>query len=184
MAEIFCIGFHKTATKSIAEALEVLGYKTFHWHEDLAKKWYAGNIDYLLDFCKQYDAVSDNPFPLIFKELYKANPDGKFIFTYRSTPERWADSLIRHMAINNAGRKRFLSRVLYGDDAADGSAKPEHYIKTYLKHMQLVKEFFKDKPNYLEMCFENGDGWLELCPFLGKSIPDKPFPHLKNKNNK
>lgn len=183
MADIFVIGWHKTGTKSMSEALKILGYNSFHWSEDLAKKWYAGRIDYLLDFCKRYDAVTDMPFPLMYKELFNANPNGKFIFTYRSSPEKWASSLIRHIIINNKRRKRFMARVLYGDDSANGSADPSHYIQRYLQHMRNVREFFEGRSNYLEMCFELGSGWPELCQFLDKPIPNKPFPHLKNKNN-
>jgi hypothetical protein len=182
--KVFCIGFHKCYTKSIAEALEVLGYKSFHWDEGLARKWHAGKIGEVLQFCEQYDAVSDLPFPLMYRELFDAYPDAQFIYTYRSTPEKWADSLIRHMVVNNKRRKRFMARILYGDDAADGSAEPGHYIKVYLQHMRAVREFFEDKSNYLELCIEHGHGWQELCEFLDKPVPDVPFPHLKNKNNK
>ncbi|MYB38989.1 MAG: hypothetical protein F4Y26_16720 [Gammaproteobacteria bacterium] len=30
----------------------------------------------------------------------------------------------------------------------------------------------------LVLDFERGDGWPELCAFLGEPVPDTPFPHV------
>ena len=41
-----------------------------------------------------------------------------------------------------------------------------------------VKSFFSDKPKerFLEFDVFSGDGWRELCQFVGAEIPDIPFP--------
>lgn len=53
-----------------------------------------------------------------------------------------------------------------------------HLLGTYLLHNKEVRDYFKDRPDdFLEVNWENGDGWELLCDFLGKEIPDRPFPH-------
>ena len=60
-------------------------------------------------------------------------------------------------------------------------------ISKYKKHLpnlvnidgDLVREFFEDKPNnFLEVCWEHGHGWNELCEFLNLNVPKYvDFPH-------
>ena len=49
----------------------------------------------------------------------------------------------------------------------------------YEKHNEAVREYFKDRPEkLLTMCFENGDGWNKLLPFLGiEGTPVADWPH-------
>lgn len=40
-----------------------------------------------------------------------------------------------------------------------------------------LREFFEGRPDdLLIMDLTAGDGWPELCEFLGYATPDKPFP--------
>ncbi len=43
-----------------------------------------------------------------------------------------------------------------------------------------VRHFFADKPEgkLLELDLFAGEGWEELCRFLGRSVPSHPFPKL------
>ena len=38
------------------------------------------------------------------------------------------------------------------------------------------------RPRLLEMDIAAGDGWEKLCAFLGRDVPDQPFPHLNKAN--
>ena len=51
------------------------------------------------------------------------------------------------------------------------------FIHRYETHNAIVREFFKNKNNYIELCWENGDDWNKLCKFLNIEIPSLPFPH-------
>lgn len=43
-------------------------------------------------------------------------------------------------------------------------------------------DHFKDRQNdLLVVDFTQGAGWEELCGFLGRDVPDIPFPHANNK---
>jgi hypothetical protein len=46
-------------------------------------------------------------------------------------------------------------------------------------HQRNVLWYFQDRPSDLlmfDLC--GGDGWEKLCSFLGKPIPDQPFPRV------
>jgi hypothetical protein len=47
--------------------------------------------------------------------------------------------------------------------------------QTYREHYAKVRKLVP-KERLLE--YQLGSGWEPLCTFLGKDIPDKPFPHL------
>ena len=51
------------------------------------------------------------------------------------------------------------------------------FLKRYFDHNEQVCGYFKDKPNkLLVMDMSAGDGWDELCPFLGVRKPDCDYP--------
>jgi len=54
----------------------------------------------------------------------------------------------------------------------------EHALEVYRLHQQLVREIVPP-PNLLQ--YNVKDGWEPLCLFLGKPVPDKPFPWLNER---
>lgn len=50
--------------------------------------------------------------------------------------------------------------------------------KDFLEHDAMVKELV---PPERLLIFKLSDGWEPLCKFLGKPIPEKPFPHLNER---
>ena len=51
-------------------------------------------------------------------------------------------------------------------------------IERYKKHNEEVEQYFRDRlQDILFVSWEEGAGWKELCEFLGKDIPNEPFPH-------
>jgi hypothetical protein len=69
-----------------------------------------------------------------------------------------------------------IRRILYGLPFPD--VTPEDLIERYTRHNQEVMDYFQDRPqSLLVVDWENGDGWQELCGFLGREIPREPFPH-------
>jgi hypothetical protein len=57
--------------------------------------------------------------------------------------------------------------------------KDEH-INYYQKHNNEVTTFFKEKAPHklLTVCWENNEGWKEICEFLEVAIPKVDFPNL------
>lgn len=178
--KIFCIGINKTGTTSIGDALKILGYRRLGWQDNISAaltlRWHEGKIERFVELSKKYDVFEDIPWCLVYKEMHALYPNAKFILTTRSTDEKWLNSICKHVKRN--GRSNWIGHYLIY-----GSYNPEEdtqmYLNKYNSHNEEVREFFKDKPGkLLEMCFENGDSWKEICDFVGlDEIPEVEFPH-------
>lgn len=162
--KVFCIGFPKTGTTSLSQALSILGYRALDWpraHLEPKKGW----IHYFKK--SNFDAFSDSPLSILgfFKELDKAFPGSKFILTTRK-PE----SLIKSW-------ENYFSKAPWG---IENEEDKNIIIKQYNDHKKDVIEYFKGKPSQL-LIFNSidGDGWEKLCKFLEKPVPDVPFPHKR-----
>ncbi len=169
--KVFCIGFHKTGTTSLAIALEELGYKVTGPNSTNDPN-ISENVYQMADeLVQQYDAFQDNPWPIIYQELDQKYPGSKFILTIRST-ESWIESQLKHFGTQETQMRKWI----YGVGAPKGNE--EVYIKRFERHNQEVLAYFKDRPqDLLFLDFTKGDGWNKLCNFLDKEIPQIPFPH-------
>jgi hypothetical protein len=68
-----------------------------------------------------------------------------------------------------------IRRILYGLPFPKVSESAHRALR---KHNAEVKHYFRDRgKDLLIVDWEEGDGWKELCNFLGKDIPDEDFPH-------
>lgn len=170
-AKVFCIGFHKTGTKSLAAALEQLGYRVTGPNgvrdPDIAK-----NVEAMAhQLVAEYDAFQDNPWPLLFREMDARYPGSKFVLTLRS-PESWIASMVAHFG----SRETPMRRWIYGVGSPEGNEAV--YLERYNGHNRDVLTHFTGRPDdLLVMELAGGDGWEKLCAFLGKPVPDAPFPH-------
>lgn len=191
MERVFGIGFQRTGTTSLGKALEILGYN--HCNYELGellgftRYWEEDKLNDLFSLIKmsKLSSFEDDPwyFPDMYKKLDKEFPNAKFILTSRNSL-RWAASLRR---LHNALFKDInswvgLSSHLRIYDFNETSDICEiNYIKKFLSYNDEVKDYFKDRPRKLLVInFEQGDplkNWFSLCSFLGKSIPNVPFPH-------
>lgn len=171
--KIICVGYMKTGTSSLRIALRELGYKVEGNNHELLYPILSGNFNRVLSFISQVDAVADNPWPKIYKELDKNIPGCKFILTAREE-ESWFKSVSNHIGeLRNP-----MHEWLYGKGNGVPKYSMEAVLKNYRDHIAEVKNYFKNRPDdFLILDFANGDGWEKLCPFLGKPIPATPFPH-------
>lgn len=170
-AKVFCIGFHKTGTTSLAKALELLDYRVTGPNgtkdPEIAKKiWSMAD-----ELVRQYDAFQDNPWPVIYREMDQKYPGSKFIFMTRS-PESWINSQVRDFGLSETPMRKWI----YGVGCPQGNE--DVYVARFERHNREVVEYFADRPDDLLMLdLPQGDGWEKLCTFLGKGVPDTPFPH-------
>ncbi len=120
----------------------------------------------------RFDAFQDNPWPVINKFLDDTYPESKFILTIRPA-ESWISSVIRYFGNEYTPMRKWI----YGVGSPIGNEKI--YIERFNKHNDEVREYFRGRGEaFLEMDLFQGDGWAELCDFLGHPVPDEPFPHL------
>jgi len=166
--KVFCIGMFKTGTKSFGQAMRVLGYKVLdrpwfilkdNWYNN-PKKWPI-YFDKIKERANMYEAFSDAPWMFLFKQLDVWYPNSKFILTLRK------DAL--SLAKSDRGQWR----------GKPNTPSLERFMDRYNKHNKMVSDYFKNRDNFMTMCFERGDGWVKLCKFLDiNNIPLIPFPHL------
>ena len=90
------VGFQKTGTSSLRDALRTLGYRVGDNNHQVLWPYLHGNMGRVLRKLQQFDAVEDNPWPLMYKDLDALVPGSKFILTVRD-PERWFESVARHI---------------------------------------------------------------------------------------
>lgn len=197
--KIFCIGFSKTGTTSIENALEILDYNvckgSFSNNYTNFLLALSVNNDYkeLIKMTKYWDAFADGPWggSSLYKELTKEYPAAFYIHSIRES-EDWYNSLER-MFLKFSDNKSeafetFYKNGRYGSvyffkkifNIENLNNSKEIIIKYYNDYNNEVSEYFKSNPTlkYLKHDFTKTPRWDELCQFLQKSIPDKSFPHL------
>lgn len=124
----------------------------------------------------RYDAVEDNPYPLIYKELDRLYPGSKFILTLRE-PNSWYKSVTRHIG----DLRDPMHEWIYGFGKGLPKDNKENTQTVYNTHNARVVEYFKNRPDDLLIVdFTKGDRWEKLCSFLLVDVPDTPFPHANN----
>ena len=179
--KVFGIGLQKTGTSSLDAAFRILGYRTDKgvflntpnkknslWidppltnHKVLAR---------VLPILQEKEAFSDNPWPLLYRELDALFPDSKFVLTVRE-PQSWLASLIRHFGDGESDMLEWIygSRSVAGNEA--------RCLAVYEAHNAAARAHFATRADaVLEIDIENQPRWDLLCSFLGKPIPRQPFP--------
>lgn len=176
--KVFGIGFQKTGTSSLREALKILGYRV----KDGDFKQFPAAVrrdrKRLMRALKHFDAAEDNPWPLLFRELDRWYPGSKFVLTVRDE-ETWVKSVSRHIG----DLRSPMHEWIYGKGKGLPKKAPENAARVYKEHNRAVREHFRDRPEQLlEVDFTSGQGWEELCAFLGHELPKDPFPHFNDSN--
>ena len=168
--KVFGIGFHKTGTKSLAAALGYFGYRVTGpngiRNPNIARE--ARAVAFAL--LEQYDAFQDNPWPILYQELYQKCSAAKFILTVRPSGS-WIRSVVEHFGTKSTPMREWIYGVGYP------RGNEETYVARYERHNREVLDFFSDKPGqFLLLDITAGEGWEKLCPFLGVDLPEASFP--------
>ena len=151
------IGLPRTATTSLAEALQVLGFEGSH------KCLIFGKTQTKTSQGKKKFQV-DNEYYKIFKEMAHSNPNSKFVLTTRNDSE-WCQSIQSY------------------DKVCDWLPTPQMYRREVEDFFRTIN--FTHNLLILNI-FENTShsNWKALCGFLEQDIPKKNFPFVKNKKEK
>jgi hypothetical protein len=177
MTKIFGIGWAKTGTTTLGECFKILGFdhqsQELGFVQDIGK----GDLSRIMASAEKKDTFEDWPWIILYKELDRAFPDSRFVLTRRKS-ENWIRSY-KNMLANQKDASEELNeirRILYGLPFPEASEA--QLIERYEKHNAEVESYFRDRlEDLLIVDWEEGDGWKELCEFLGKDIPNEPFPH-------
>lgn len=177
--KVFCIGLSKTATTSFTAATEALGLFSAHYQHPLSFE--------MLDEeqALYFDACSDTPIAAIFERLYHQFPNARFVYTQRPMAS-WLASLQRHHQLHFgtsdwAALRELTAQALPPSALVEASLyfRHAHAEAAWQAHDQRVRGFFSDKPagKLLVLDVFAGQGWAELCGFLGLPVPTARFPH-------
>ncbi|MDH3690103.1 MAG: hypothetical protein OEU36_11565 [Gammaproteobacteria bacterium] len=193
--KVFGIGSAKTGTTTLRSCLIFLGFTPHvRWSSGLIARC-AEDPENVLRYAEKYRSFQDVPwcYGELYEKLDHRFPHSKFILTERSV-DNWMKSFIRFKTPPGENRSdvryRFkdpqlgiLSHGLWWgvdyDEIGDYSMEPHEdtYRSVYLSRNEGIKEYFRDRPDdLLVVDWENGDGWPELCSFLGTEIPSVGFP--------
>ncbi len=171
--KVFCVGFHKTGTKSLARALEILGYRVTGPNGARDPRIAERALPMALDIASRFDAFNDNPWSVLYRELDGAFPGSRFILTLRP-PDSWIASVVRHFG----GERTPMREWIYGPGRGAPRGNERAYLDRYRRHNADVIAYFSRRECLLTMDITAGDGWESLCDFLELPVPDQPFPHV------
>lgn len=187
-------GFGRTGTKSMKEALEVLGFGPCHhmyevmdnpgqiplW-QDLA----AGRPVEWSEVFDGYKAQVDWPGAHVWRELAEAFPDAKVVHTVRPE-ESWSKSfsktIARLLGIHTtldlpphvSDMMRVCDELIADQTFQNRQADPDVALAAYRRRMDEVRAAI---PADRLLVFDVAEGWEPLCAFLEVPVPDDPFPH-------
>ena len=175
--KVFGIGMNKTGTTTLKACLEQLGYTVCGPDLELLRCVNRGELGPVFEFAENYDGFQDWPWPFVYEEMDRRYENSKFILTRRKNGDAWFDSLKKHSIKTGPTEYR---KIAYGYKMPAG--KKPHHVNIYEKHNEKVRAYFEErKDDFLEVCWEEGDGWEEMCGFLGHDVPRVEFPH-RNKS--
>ena len=199
--KIFCIGFVKTGTSSMAKLLKQFGFIIGNQPvaEVLAEDWSLHKrVERIISFCYTADAFQDAPFgyPGLYRELDKAFPRSKFILTVRDNPEQWFDSLVRfHTKMFSSDKSRppdeedkrnalYRYKGFMLQSARNNWDYPnvpmydeKEYKQRYSNHNDDIRAYFKDRPDdFIEINVGHKRDFKRLCAFLKVTTKLQDFP--------
>ena len=168
--KIFCIGYNKTGTTSLGEALRMLGYKHSSYNDKVWRKYYRDNeIVKILKYTAKFESLDDLPW---LKEdmipiLDKVFPNSKFIYLTRDE-DSWKNSIYH------------FTYKLFGE-----YPDVEKCLEEYRAHRDFVLDYFKDRPKeqFLVLDIREKKGFKKLANFLGKTTNQDEFPHYNKTFN-
>ena len=186
-------GFGRTGTKSLQEAVEILGFGPCHHMYKVRSSarqlalWQAIAAGSPPDWDEVFDGYCsqvDWPGSAYWREIAHNFPQAKVILTVRD-PEAWYESMLQTIVPSAtvgtevdpdpAGRagSEIIRNVVLKGIFDDRILDRTYALDRFSRHIQeVIDTIAADRL----LVFDVRDGWETLCKFLGCNIPDQPFP--------
>ena len=183
--KIFGIGFYKTGTTTLYDALRTLGYHTVNGDKPgsypgaddgatMIRQIDAG--DFRLPTFEMFDAFTDNPYFRIWREIYALYPDAHYILTVRDE-DAWIASCVKFFRHRRIRPMRVWMFGPHANPARDAASR-QAWLDAYRAHNTAVRAHFASRPQqFLEFDPTREMSWGRLCDFLGAPAPEQPWPH-------
>jgi hypothetical protein len=195
-------GLGRTGTESLKKALEQLGLgKCYHMFELLQnpehlpewEKLRRGETPNYEILFRDFQACTDFPAAIYYREFMQQYPDAKVVLTVRDA-DKWYDSasktifreipgiffgLSRLFGLFSKTARSFptvfnFARNLVEEGFFEGRAHDREHTKSIFNAWN--EEVKRTVPADRLLVFEVKDGWEPLCQFLGVPVPRTPFP--------
>ena len=193
--KVIGVGPGRTGTVSMMIALHMLGYGPCHHMQTcigsrLQSKWFLeaaqGKPMDWKDVFDGFDAAVDWPAAAYYRELIDAFPEAKVIFTYRD-PDTWYDSVastIYQVVPSTPSWVRLIwprvrlwtemVNLTIWQNEFEARFEDRAYASAFMtRRLAAVKALV---PEDRLLVHTATDGWGPLCEFLGKDIPEEPYP--------
>lgn len=136
-----------------------------------------------------YDACADFTAAAFYKEMLQKYPDAKVILTerpadswfksiqntlFKSAPTVSQDPSDPNYELGQLGLTLVFDGLMKDPENFD---RKELFTKMYLDHNAEVKRLVPAEQLYVMV---TGEGWEGICKFLGKDMPDVPYPSINN----
>jgi hypothetical protein len=177
-------GLGRTGTVSLKIALEQLGVgRCYHMLEMLANPTHLDLWREVADarpdweaIYAGYDATVDYPGCTCWRELADFYPSAKIILTVRDA-ESWFAST-QATIFSPQTRETLASEQFAPVARLMDRVHPNRYDRTamvadFTKHVRAVMD---GVPRDRLLVYDVAQGWEPLCRFLGRPVPDAPFP--------
>jgi hypothetical protein len=176
-------------------------YRVRQWL-DIAEGIAAGGTPDWDEVFAGFQAALDWPAATYWRELAEHYPEAKVVLSVRD-PQRWYDSvsatifagalaerrplpphrrmirwLVTRRAPDFALMPRMVKATIMDPVFAGRIADRAHVIKIFERHVAEVKATVP--PGRL-LVFDVAEGWPPLCEFLGRPVPDEPFPQVNER---
>jgi hypothetical protein len=191
--EVIGAGFGRTGTMSFKAALEELGLgPCYHMVEVYANEghdelWADAINGKPLDdatLFENYRSAVDWPVCSFWREIRASNPHARVVLTTRD-PDGWYDSISNtiFLALENhsddasLNRWRVHTRKLIFEQTFGNDLGHDNVIRVLHAHEADV---IASVPAEDLLVYDVGDGWQPLCDFLGRPVPDTPFPRTNS----
>ena len=185
--------FGRTATMSLKQGLEILGFKKcYHMsevvvHPEHVELWLDAwrGKDIWKTLFAGYQATVDWPAATFWPQLMHVYPEAKIVLSIRDADE-WFESarntIFQSMDSNlltkdQALRTRIeMLKEIIVDGTFDGDlTNKDKCIKTYKENIERCRS---EVPSDRLIEFNISLGWEPLCRGLDLKIPQQPYPHV------
>ncbi|MEO8375228.1 MAG: sulfotransferase family protein [Sphingomonas bacterium] len=193
-------GFGRTGTRSLKDALELLGHGPCHHMEEVFPSqeqimlWSAfaehGTLDHDRIF-KDYSSQVDWPGAHAWRQLAAAYPDARVIHSVRPEESWWRSfsvtigkflaiypgmDLPPHIRDMSDTVMELIGVQTFAGDFGDKE-------KALAAYRQREAEVRAAIPADRLLIFDVAEGWEPLCRFLEVDMPDTPFPRTNDRSD-
>jgi hypothetical protein len=187
--KVFGLGLSRTGTRSLTEALRLLGWDTIHYPigPDTLRTLERGDARFAV--LEHRDGITDITVCRYYEALDRNWPGSKFVLTVRDR-DAWLASCRKHWAKNSVAApeqeseqhrihleiRRFLRAAVF----AGYDFNKDRFATVYDRHVAGVTRYFAGRSeDLLVLDIAGGDDLGRLTRFLGVPMPQRHFPHVE-----